>query len=199
MRESPLVLALGTSQLEMVKFLISARADVEQTGLQEKSPLFFATYPEAAEVLINAGANVNFENDEGSTPLHEAAKEGHVDVAKILIDHGAKVNARNQQKQTPLHLAAEQGQAEMCELLLNNGAELKVLDIARRSPEMLARRNEHYKVLATISKFHATDDDDAPLLVFKPFSGILNSSTPPEGAGESDIKPDDFKFDIAPD
>jgi hypothetical protein len=48
----------------------------------------------------------------------------------------------------------------MCELLLNRGAEVKVLDIARRSPDMLARRNEHYDVLAVLAKFHTEGDDE---------------------------------------
>ncbi|OHT12473.1 hypothetical protein TRFO_17616 [Tritrichomonas foetus] len=133
------------------------------------------------------------------TPLHVAAKNGFADVAKLLIDNGADVNATDNQKQTPLHSAAEDGQDEMCELLLENGAELKVLDIARRSPEMLARRNEHYQVLAVISRFHeATEDEDAPLLVFKPFAGVINSPNPPEGSNDPDLK-NDFKFDISTD
>jgi hypothetical protein len=87
----------------------------------------------------------------------------------------------------------------MCELLLNSGAELKVLDLARRSPEMLARRNEHYEVLSVIAKFHeSTDDEDAPLLVFKPFSGVMHSATKPEGMADMDITPNDFKFDLSP-
>ena len=199
MKETPLIFALGTKQLEMVNFLISARADVNQTGLHRKTPLFFVTDTECATLLIKAGADVNFQDDEESTPLHEAAKEGHVDVGRVLIEHGAKVNAVNNHKQTPLHVAAEKGRPLMCEILLNNGAELKALDVARRNAEMLARRNEHYDVLAVISKFQAaTDDDEAPLLFFKPFSGVLNSSKPPEGSVAADIKPGEFKFNMAP-
>jgi ankyrin repeat protein len=100
--------------------------------------------------------------------------------------------------QTPLHIAAENGFAQLCELLLTRGAELKVLDVARRSPEMLARRNERYDVLSVFAEFHGTSEDDgAPLLVFKPFSGIVNLATPPEGSPMMDLDPDDFKFDFA--
>jgi hypothetical protein len=85
----------------------------------------------------------------------------------------------------------------MCELLLQKGAELKMLDVARRSAEMLARRNEHYEVLTVIAKYHeANADDDAPLLVFKPFAGVINTATPPEGAPEIEIKPGEFRFDL---
>lgn len=199
MKETPLIFGLATKQLETVRFLISARADVNQTGLHRKTPLFFVTDTDSAELLIDAGADVNFEDDEGSTPLHEAAKEGRVEVGRVLLKRGAKVNAINNHKQTPLHVAAEKGRADMCDLLLNNGADLKALDVARRNAEMLARRNEHYDVLSVISKFQAqADDDEAPLLFFKPFSGVLNSSKPPEGSMASDINPGDFKFNMSP-
>lgn len=41
------------------------------------------------------------ENVNGDTPLHVAAKAGHVPVCKVLIDCGADVLARNQKNRTP--------------------------------------------------------------------------------------------------
>ena len=190
------MMALLEKQIDMVDFLIQSRADIEKVGMHHRTPIYYAADEEAAELLINAGSKINIQDDEGLTPLHLAAKNGFLDVAEILIRHGANVNAIDNQKQTPLHKAAEDGQDEMCQLLLENGAELKVLDVARRTPEMLARRNEHYQVLTVIASFNESkDDDDIPLLVFKPFAGITNLSTPPEG---SDPK-DEFKFDISTD
>lgn len=161
--------------------------------------MFFACEEETAELLISNGACVTVTDDGGLTPLHIAARNGYLEVAKLLIDHGADVNATDNQKQTPLHAAAEDGQEEMCELLLKNGAELKVLDSARRSPEMLARRNEHYGVLQIITKFHASEDDDAPLLAFKPFVGVIHSADPPKDSTDPELQANEFKFDISPD
>ena len=93
-------------------------------------------------------------------------------------------------------MAAQSGQAEVCDYLLQHGADLKVLDIARRSPEMLARRNEHYNVLEVISKYHdSAEDEDAPLLVFRPFAGVFHSATPQDETNQSGLKAEDFKFD----
>jgi hypothetical protein len=62
---------------------------------------------------------------------------------------------------------------------------------------MLARRNEHYEVLVVFSGFNETaEDDGAPLLVFKPFTGVINSAVPPEGSPLADLNPEDFKFDL---
>jgi hypothetical protein len=44
--------------------------------------------------LIKAGADPNFKNPEGETPLMEAARSGKVDAAKRLLDAGADVNAK---------------------------------------------------------------------------------------------------------
>lgn len=197
MKETPLISALETRQVEMVQFLIEVRSDVGRIGLRKRTPLFYTCDPESGELLINAGADVNAKSDDGSTPLHQAANEGYADVVQMLIDHGAMVNAVSVQKQTALHVAAEKGHADVCEVLLNNQAELKVLDLARRSPEMLARRNEHYDVLSVITKYsEGGDDEDSPLLVFKPFSGVFNAAAPPPGA--TDVPASDFKFNIAP-
>ena len=87
----------------------------------------------------------------------------------------------------------------MCRLLLQNGAEVKALDIARRSPETLARRNDHFDVTSVISSFtEAAEDDDAPPIGFKAFTGIKHLSSPPPGM-QSEIKPEDLKFNFGDD
>ena len=199
MKETPLVIAIQNNKTEMVDFLIQTHADVSKPALQHKTPLFFVSDEETTELLIKAKADVNARDDSGMTPLHRAAQEGYVSVAKILIKNGADVNAADNQKETPLHIAAGNGQVEVCRVLLESGAEIKALDVARRSPEMLARRNDHLNVTALISSFHEqADDDDAPPIGFKAFSGIKHSSVPPPGT-DPNLTPDDLKFDIQDD
>ena len=64
--------------------------------------------------LVNAGANVNartdkgwFESDDGWTPLHMAAKSGHVEIIAVLVEAGADVNALDDDDRTPLRLARD--------------------------------------------------------------------------------------------
>lgn len=40
---------------------------------------------QTVRVLLDAGANVEDHNENGHTPLMEAASAGHVEVAKVLI------------------------------------------------------------------------------------------------------------------
>lgn len=74
------------------------------TDLDEKeptggsSPLITASVfgkKEVAKVLIEAGANVNFRNNEGSTPLHTAAFFCRIDIVELLLNRGVAKTIRN--------------------------------------------------------------------------------------------------------
>lgn len=44
-------------------------------------------------------------NDDGITPVHQAASEGHVQCLKLLIEIGARIDGRDCRGNTPLDLA----------------------------------------------------------------------------------------------
>jgi len=56
-----------------------------------ESPLTLAAcggHAELANLLIERGANLEEVNDEGYTPLMEAAREGHEEMVALLLAHG---------------------------------------------------------------------------------------------------------------
>ena len=61
---------------------------------------------EFAKDLIDAKANVNYQDDTLVTPLHLASRGGHLRIVKMLIQHGAEVNATDCAGFTPLHEAS---------------------------------------------------------------------------------------------
>lgn len=62
------------------------------------------------QVLIKAGANVEEQNENGHTPLMEAASAGHRGVAQLLLDAGAGINTHsNEFKESALTLACYKG------------------------------------------------------------------------------------------
>ena len=109
---TPLVYAVRSDDLDSVKVLLAAGADVNQVTAYGWSPLLVATqnrYYKLGAFLLEHGADVNLANKGGWTPLYLATDnrniEGgdypvrkgdmdHLDFIKLLLDKGANVNAR---------------------------------------------------------------------------------------------------------
>jgi hypothetical protein len=75
--------------------------------------------------------NVNVKDVSGATPLHEAARNGHIEISRLLLQNGAEVNVKSNDGnggQTPLHYAASQGHVDILHLLVENGADLEAQD-----------------------------------------------------------------------
>jgi len=87
------------------------------------------------ELLIaKAGGEVNIENEDGSTPLHLASENGHVEVANILIQAGGEVNKKDVADRTPLHWASGNGHAEVVKSLIQGGGEVNKKDWNKETP-----------------------------------------------------------------
>ena len=71
-------------------------------------------HEDVVQMLLEAQANVEDHNENGHTPLMEAASAGHVAVAKILLKNGAGINTHsNEFKESALTLACYKGHLEM--------------------------------------------------------------------------------------
>ena len=57
---------------------------------------------------------VDFRDDHQFSPLHWAAKGGHLKILEMLISRGARVHTTNMGDDTPLHLACAHGHRQSC-------------------------------------------------------------------------------------
>jgi ankyrin repeat protein len=64
---------------------------------------------------------VNARDNGGSTPLHQAAINGHKEIAELLIANGADVNAKTDAGVTPLDDAIGRKHSETIDLLRKHG------------------------------------------------------------------------------
>lgn len=63
---------------------------------------------------------VNDADSRGLTPLHHAARWGHVSLAEYLLRHGASLSSKTSDDgDTPLHLAATYGHKELVRVLVS--------------------------------------------------------------------------------
>ena len=75
------------------------------------------------EAALSAGADVNFRDDMGNTPLIVAACARHPDVARLLLRRGANVHVSNPGRDPPLCAAARSGALALARDLLFAGAD----------------------------------------------------------------------------
>lgn len=62
------------------------------------------------------------------TPLHLAARKGHLDIVKLLIGAGAFINVPNCEGHFPIHVAAAAGKTEVVDTLLAAGSRCNAKD-----------------------------------------------------------------------
>ena len=73
--------------------------------------------------LLNAGADVNTAQADGTTALHWAVYNDDAETAGLLVKRGANVNTANRYGVPPLSLACANGNADLVKLLLDAGAD----------------------------------------------------------------------------
>lgn len=74
--------------------------------------------------LIDKKADVDAESPNGTTPLMMACKYGHIQVVKYLLDHDADLSVANQQKLTAIDFANQNNQREIAAGLMSRWKKL---------------------------------------------------------------------------
>src|SRR5262245_42264799 len=67
--------------------------------------------------LIEAGADVNQQDEQGWTPLNWAAGKGKLEIVTLLVNRGADVFKVGRDQRTPYLIALAAGQAETARFL----------------------------------------------------------------------------------
>lgn len=92
----------------------------------------------------------------GSTPLHWAARGGHVDcVACLLAQPNCKVTVTNKLGDTPLHNAAWKGNVDCVTALLEAGADRSARNASKETPYDLAKTKSPDCARYVITRGHA--------------------------------------------
>ncbi|KAK8739131.1 hypothetical protein OTU49_003496 [Cherax quadricarinatus] len=103
---SPLYMSSKAGDVDMVRALLVAKADVDFQTSWGVTALIVATVwgrVRVVPILLQALANPNIVEKDGFTALHKAVYYRHAEIVKALLNHRALVNVQDSFGRTPLH------------------------------------------------------------------------------------------------
>ena len=128
--------AIRENNLGMLKDLLNQKGNAGAADNRGITPLMYAAQAGSAEamrILIDHGADVNAQNDFGSTALMWSVSDPSK--VRLLLDHGAQANMAAKSGRTPLITAAfTNPSAEVVRLLIAKGAKVDVMDSRHVTP-----------------------------------------------------------------
>jgi ankyrin repeat protein len=152
--QSALMWAAAQSQADMVKFLASNGANLNDHGKVNQWERKIIQEPRPKDM-----------NKGGFTPLHYAAREGCAACVQNLLTAGADPDSEDPDRETPLLLALENMHFDTAAVLVQGGADLDKWDLFGRSPVYMAadvstlptKGNGAVAVLPSLDKRSAVD------------------------------------------
>jgi len=158
-RSALLLAAMSDRSAEVVRLLLSRKADPHVVDVEQATTLVAATVGgdnDTIRQLVQAGVNVNAGNRLGVTPLMNAAATGNLDAVRLLITRGANVNAVSGPpgekvkngtialgQFTPLILASAYGPVAVVKALLDAGADINAAEARGMTALMYASATDH--------------------------------------------------------
>lgn len=173
--DTPLHVAAAGYRVEIAKSLLAAGAEVAAaTNRRHSQPLHYASdgspgspawNPERQvamiQLLIESGADVHAQDQNGATPLHRAVRTRCVAAVKFLLEAGADATFRNKPGSTPFHLAvqntgrggsggdtAREAQLEIIRSFLDRGVSPAIKDENGKSVLAWARSDSIRQILS---------------------------------------------------
>jgi len=142
------------------------------------TPLMFASQQgkiDVVKILVQAGANINTVNSNGTNSFWLAADKSNNDIAIYLANKGANINtALNTNNYSVLHIAAEEGNDQLMDFILKQ-KNIKLNQLTGQDGDevnalFIAINKEHYSIAhkllnAGINVNCANDEGYTPLMV----------------------------------
>lgn len=132
---APLHLSVMGGHLLTTKALLEAVGPQNATKSEQSGAILLlatkSNYYNIVRLLVDSGVNINYQDTNGETALHVAARYGHVECAQILLDGKADTDLAEQYfGWTPTHIAAVDGHVKIIELLIAAGAVVNKPDLS---------------------------------------------------------------------
>ncbi len=107
-------------------------------------------YLDIAKILIEAGAEVDYDAGDHGSAMTEAAGGGYNDILELFLGNGGDINERSQGQGTPLNAAARNGYEKTVSFLLDKGADIDYQNDGQGTALNAAARNGYDKVVSLL-------------------------------------------------
>jgi glycerophosphodiester phosphodiesterase len=119
-----------------------------------------ANFIDIVKLLVDAGVDINYQDEQGETALHIAARFGHDECARILLEGSDDQKAdtesfENTYSWTPLFIACVDGNFGVMQLLIDAGADLERFDSSGWTAKEHASLRGHIKIAKRLAEVTA--------------------------------------------
>lgn len=150
---------------EISKFLIYEGSDVNVFSKAGKIGILnMASYNGELgiiQLLLERGADINFQNSGGVSPLASAILGDHLDIVEFFVQRGCNIELRTVMGKTPLLIVCASSERynknsyDIVSVLLDAGAKMDVVDNSGNSPLSYSRKLKNTKIEALLLKYGA--------------------------------------------
>jgi len=104
------------------------------------------------KLLISSKADINKKNKYGNTPLIIASENGNIDIVKMLLKSKADVNITNNFGSSALIMATQYCKTEVVQLLLKANADKSIKNLNNETALDCAKNNDYKEIIELIEK-----------------------------------------------
>ncbi|KAK5656647.1 hypothetical protein OQA88_4627 [Cercophora sp. LCS_1] len=126
------------------------------------------------ELLLDRGADVAAQSEDGATALLWAVRQDDYRIAKLLLNNGADPHATTSSGETILHAAAVHGNCDTIKLFLKQNVDIDARDEYGRTALYLASRYRRAKAVQLLLQMRPNQKLDH-------VAGLLFKMVPPQG------------------
>lgn len=147
-----------------------------------------ANFVDIVQLLVDAGVDINHQDEQGETALHVAARFNHEECARILLDGSPyqKANteiAEHTYSWTPLFTACVDGSLKVVELLIAAGADLERADSSGWTAKEHAALRGHLDIARRLAEVTLTPEPTEPEVTIPvPLPAASSPSSPPQSS-----------------
>ena len=143
--QTPMTSAITNNHVDIVSLLLDKSEAPKDSVLIHAAVI--SGHCEMVRLFLNKGANIDYQDNDGSTPLVLAIKMGHIEIVELLLDSGANSKVRSFDGSVSIHTAAKLGHYDVLQVLLKFKPNLDIQDYKGSTALMLASMHGHLKTV----------------------------------------------------